>query len=188
VDTSKIENLNQRIQQDIYEYPDLILNLAFGTVKAVMYIVVFSISLMLSFHWWYLGVLVAYTIVGSILTNYIAKPLIRLNYENQRAEASYRNDLSVSNFGDCIRIMLGLAKKQKHLTYFQQFYSQVGVVIPLIIIAPFYFTSGMTLGTLMRFNSLSSTILENLSYGITSFATINRLISCRKRLKEANII
>ncbi len=157
-------------------------------MKAIFYIVVFSISLVLSFHWWYLGILVSYTILGSVITNYIAKPLINLNYEQQRVEASYRNDLTIINFKDCIVIMLGLAKKQKHLTYFQQFYSQVGVIVPLIIIAPFYFTSAMTIGSLMRFNSLSSTILDNLSYGISNFATINRLLSCRKRLKEAQII
>jgi len=184
----RIENISQRIQEDCMTYPDLVLNLAFGTVKAILYILVFSISLVFSYHFWYLGVLITYTLIGMVVTNYIAKPLIHLNYEQQRAEASYRQSLTPTNFKDCIYIMLGLAKKQKHLTYFQQFYSQLGVVVPLVIIAPFYFSSTMTIGMLMRFNSLSSTILENLSYGITSFATINRLISCRKRLKEAKII
>lgn len=185
---SEIENISQRIQEDCMTYPDLVLNLAFGIAKAIMYILVFSISLILSYHFWYLGVFIAYTLIGMVVTSYIANPLIRLNYEQQRAEASYRQTLTINNFKDCIYIMLGLAKKQKQLTYFQQFYSQIGVVVPLIIIAPFYFTTPMTLGMLMRFNSLSSTILENLSYGITSFATINRLISCRKRLKEAKIL
>jgi len=151
----EIENISQRIQEDCMTYPDLVINLAFGIAKAIMYILVFSISLILSYHFWYLGVFIAYTLIGMVVTRYIAKPL---------------------------------TKKQKQLTYFQQFYSQIGVVVPLIIIAPFYFTTPMTLGMLMRFNSLSSTILENLSYGITSFATINRLISCRKRLKEAKIL
>ncbi len=185
---SRIENIAQRIQNDCLEYPDLVLNLAFGTVKAITYIVVFSVSLLLSFSWWFLAVLIMYSLLGGILTRYIAYPLIHLNYENQRAEASYRNNLSMDNFQDCIRIMLGLAKKQKHLTYFQQFYGQVGVVLPLIIIAPVYFTTGMTLGELMRCNSLGSTILENMSYPINVFAQINRLLSCRKRLLEAKIL
>jgi putative ATP-binding cassette transporter len=169
-------------------YPDLWLNLAYGLLKAVMYILVFSISLTLSFSWWFLGILIVYSVIGTLLTHYIARPLIHLNYEQQRLEASYRNNLTVDNFGSCIRIMLGLAKKQKHLTYFQQFYGQLGVIVPLLIIAPIYFTGGMTLGTLMRFNSLSATILDNMSYGITSFGQINRLRSCRKRLKEAGIL
>lgn len=186
--SSCAENVNQRIQEDCMSYPDLVLNLLFGVVKALFYIIVFSTSLILSFDWWYLLILVLYATIGSFFLRYIANPLIILNYEQQRAEATYRNNLTCNNFNDCVIIMLGLAKKQKHLTYLQQFYSQVGVVIPLIIIAPVYFTSGMSLGLLMRFNSLSSTIFDNLSYGATNFSLINKLLSCRKRLKELTII
>ncbi len=184
----QVENMNQRIQEDCMAYPDLFLNLAFGTLKAMIYVVVFAISLILSFSWVFLGVLLGYSLVGTAITHYVAKPLISLNYQQQRIEATYRNNLSIDNFKDCIIIMLGIAKKQKHLTYFQQFYGQLGVIVPLLIIAPYYFTSVMTIGALMRFNSLSSTILDNMSYGISSFAMINKLVSCRRRLKEVGII
>lgn len=183
-----IENLNQRIQEDTWQFPDLCLNLVFSTFKSFIYILVFSIALLFSFDWWYLFVFLGYTIIGSVMAYYIARPLIKLNYEQQRAEATYRNNLSIENFSDCLRLMLGLAKRQKKLTYFQQFYAQIAVVLPLIVIAPVYFTTGMTLGTLMRFNSVGSTLLENMSYTITSFAQINKLISCYKRLKEARIL
>lgn len=188
IQDSRIENFNQRQQDDCMQYPDLFLSLIFGSAKALVYIVVFSVSLLLSFDWWLLVIILLYSGVGTVLTRYIAYPLIHLNYEQQRAEASYRNTLSIANFGDCVRIMLGMAKKQKHLTYFQQFYGQVGVVLPLIIVAPIYFTTGMTLGSLMRFNSLGSTILDNVSYPINVFAMINKLLSCKRRLKEAGII
>lgn len=185
---NSIENMPQRIQEDCMTYPTLVLTLGFGLIKAITYVLVFSVSLLWSFSWWFLIVLLMYTLCGLLITKYVAHPLIQLNYDQQRAEATYRSNLNLDNFGDCVRIMLGLAKKQKHLTYFQQFYGQVGVVVPLIIIAPTYFTTGMTLGELMRFNSLGSTILENMSYGISSFADINRLLSCRKRLMEAKIL
>lgn len=185
---SQTENMNQRIQEDCMSYPDLVLTLAFGTIKAIMYVIVFGFSLVYLFNWHYLGILVIYTLVGSLITKRVALPLISLNYQQQRAEATYRNNLTLTNFQDCIRIMFGLAKKQKHLTYFQQFYGQVGVIIPLLIIAPVYFSTGMTLGALMRFNSTGSTILENMSYGVTQFASINKFLACRKRLKEASII
>lgn len=185
---NKIENLNQRIQEDCMSYPDLFLNIAFGSIKSLTYILVFSISLVFSFSYFFLLILITYSIIGTLIAKRIALPLISLNYQQQRLEATYRNNLTIENFSDCIALMLGLAKKQKHLTYFQQFYGQLGVLVPLLIIAPQYFTSAMTLGALMRFNSVSSTILDNMSYGINSFASINKLISCRKRLKEANII
>lgn len=184
----RLENINQRHQEDCWQYPDLFLNLIFGFGKSLVYIVVFGISLLISFSWGYLLALITYSIIGMAVTKWIATPLIALNYEQQRAEATYRNDLSISNFEDCIRIMFGLAKKTKHLTYFQQLYGQVGVVLPLVMVAPLYFHSGMTLGLLMRFNSLGGTILDNLSYGVTSFAIINKWISCRRRLRELGVV
>jgi putative ATP-binding cassette transporter len=183
-----VENINQRIQADCMEYPDLFLSLIFGTLKAIMYVLVFSISLLMHFSVFYLCILTSYTFIGLLCTKYIAYPLIQLNYEQQKAEATYRQDLSINGFNSCVFLMLGLAKKQKHLTYFQQLYGQVSVILPLILIAPMYFTTSMTLGMLMRFNSLSSTLLENMSYGVNSFASINRWLSCRKRLKEIGVI
>ena len=188
VHESRIENISQRVQEDCTAYPDLVLNLGWLSVKAIIYVIVFSVALVYSFSVWYLLILLGYTIMGTIVTRYIAHPLVHLNYENQRAEASYRHELTVGKFEDCIRIMLGLAKKQKHLTYFQQFYGQVGVVIPLIIIAPVYFSTGMTLGLLMRFNSIGNTIIDNMNMGVNSFASINKLLSCRRRLREINVI
>lgn len=182
------DNVNQRIQEDCSRYPELVLTLGYGFGKALMYILIFSVSLIFSFNWAYLGILVAYTVIGSICTSYIAKPLIKLNYDQQKAEASYRNNLTPSNFENCISLMLGIAIRTKKLTYFQQFYMQIAVVIPLLIIAPTYFSSSMTVGTLMRFNSLGGTILDNLGYGISSWGNINMLLSCRKRLKEIGVI
>ena len=181
-------NTPQRIQEDCCAYPTLVLNLTFGWVKALVYIVVFSISLLLSFSWLYLLILIGYAIVATLITSYVAKPLIKLNYDTQQAEASYRSNLSIDNFDSCVRILLGIARKQKHLTYTQSFLSQVGVVIPLLIIAPLYFTTNMPIGLLMRFNSTAATVLENMNYGMSSFEMLNRLLACRRRLKEIYVI
>lgn len=188
VHNSETVNVPQRIQEDCGAYPDLMLNIGWGFLKAIAYVLVFSATILYNFSWLYLAVLVGYSIVGTFLTHIIAKPLIKLNYDNQQAEATYRNELSISNFQNCIAIMFNLARRQKHLTYFQQFYGQIGVVVPLILVAPLYFTTAMPLGTLIRFNSTAATILDNMSYGISSFAAFNRLLSCRKRLKEINVL
>lgn len=185
---NKSENLPQRIEADCREYPALLLNIVFGAVKSIVYCVVFITSMLYLFSFWYVGVLLCYVAIGQVITYFIAKPLISLNYQSQRVEATYRNSLTINNFNDCVRIMLGLAKKQKHLTYAQTLYNQIGVIVPLILIAPVYFTTGMTFGMLMRFNSVASTILENMSYVIDSFDQINRFLSCKKRLKEIGVI
>lgn len=185
---TEIENASQRIQEDCREYPALILNIGFGLAKALVYVVVFSISLVLQFSAMYLLYISIYAIIATLIARKVAYPLIALNYKSQQVEATYRNSLTDTNFNNCINVMTGLAVKTKHLSYFQTFYSQIGVIIPLVIIAPAYFAGGVSFGGLMQANSIMATIVESLSYGITSFDSINRLISCRTRLKEMQVI
>lgn len=188
VQDSRIENVNQRIQSDCQEYADLFLSITFGVGKAVVYIATFSVALLWQFKAWYLLTIVIYAIIATFIAKKIATPLVALNYKSQAAEATYRQQLTVNNFENCIEIMLGLARKTKHLNYFQTFYAQIGVILPILIVAPDYFAGVLTFGLLMQATSTLSTIENNCSYGITSFSIINRLLSCRNRLKELEVI
>lgn len=182
-----IENLNQRIQEDCRDYPALILEILCGTGKAIAYVIVFSLSIAINFNLMYIGVIFIYAIISTFIAQRIAKPLIVINYSNQRAEATYRNYLNSINFKNCIKIMLTMAIKTKHLSYFQTFYSQLAVIIPILIVAPDYFKSALTLGALMQATSTMGSIIDHLSYGITSFNQINHLLSCKKRLNEIKL-
>ncbi len=183
-----IENLSQRIQSDLIEYPQLFLSLSIGMSKALVYIAVFAIMLCTQFSFYYLLILVGYTIISTWVAKRLASPLIQLNYDSQRAEATYRNDLSNINFSICISIMLGLAKQTKKLNYFQVLFSQCSVIIPICIFIPVYFSTNATLGVLMAVTSLMGTLLDNMSYPINTYDSINRLLSSRRRLKEIEII
>ncbi len=185
---SNIENCNQRIQEDCAKYPDLVMIIGYGVARAIVYLTVFSITLVIEFNVYYLLLIAGYAIIATGVARTIGHPLIKLNYQAQQTEASYRNKLSAPNFKECLLIQLTLAKKLKHLQYFQSLYGQLGVVIPLIIVAPAYFGSAMLLGSLMQANSIMSTITDNLSYGINNFDVFNKLLSCRKRLQEIEVL
>lgn len=180
----EIENYNQRVQEDCRDYPDLFLQLVFGLGKSIVYVVVFSVSITINFNWVYLGIIVVYAIVSTLIAQRIAKPLVSLNYATQQAEATYRNNLTGLNFANCIQIMLGLALKTKRLSYFQTFYAQIAVVLPIVVVAPAYFGGALTLGALMQATGTMGTITDNLSFGITSFNIINKFKSCKRRLHE----
>lgn len=184
---SSVENGNQRVQEDCRDYPDLMLNVLFGFGKAVAYVIVFSVSLAINFNLVYLGIIVAYATISTIIAQRIAKPLLSLNYATQRAEATYRNEINKPNFKHCVEIMVGMALKTKRLAYFQTFYGQLAVILPIVIVAPAYFGSALTLGALMQATGTMGTITENLSFGITSFNQINKLSSCKRRLKELGL-
>lgn len=183
-----VENVNQRIQEDCNIYPELVVNIGFGVVKAIVYLVVFSIALVLAFKWEYLIIIFIYGILATVVAKWIANPLIDLNYKAQQMEATYRNDLTHANFGNCLLVLLGLAKKMRHLNCFQSFYGQLAVIIPICIVAHDYFTTAMLLGSLMQANSMMAVISEDLSFGINSFGNINKLLSCHRRLKELTVL
>jgi vitamin B12/bleomycin/antimicrobial peptide transport system ATP-binding/permease protein len=183
-----VENVTQRIQEDCSKYPDLVMTIGYGVLKATVYLVVFSIALCVEFNYIYLLLITAYAILATVVAKKIGNPLIKLNYQMQQTEATYRGNITAPNFKDCIMIQLSLARKLKHLQYFQSLYGQLGVVIPLIIIAPAYFTTAMLLGSLMQANSIMSTITDNMSYGINNFDVFNKLLSCHKRLKELGVL
>lgn len=185
---SKAENVNQRIQEDCASYPDLFINLVFGLGKSLLYILLFSVYLIYLGHPYWLIILYSYAIISTLIAHKIANPLIKLNYSMQKAEATYRNKLSLFNFMECIIIAKQLAKSTKNLNYFQTFYAQIGVVIPIIIASPMYFFTDIKLGALMQATGLMGTINDNLSYGITSYNILNKYRSCSRRLKEIGVL
>jgi ABC-type uncharacterized transport system fused permease/ATPase subunit len=78
--------------------------------------------------------------------------------------------------------------KTKYLQYFQSFYNQITVIIPHLILIGLYFTGRITFGIFMQVASSMAEIINNLSFILNSFSEINRFLSCRRRLKELQII
>lgn len=185
---SNVKNVAQRIEEDCAKYPDLCITIGGGVIKSIVYVLVFSTALALGFTPIWLLYVILFSISCTFVARWIGHPLINLNYNMQQASATYRNNLSKVNFLECINIQVELAKKLKHLQYFQSFYGQLGIIIPLIIIAPSYFSGLLTFGHLMQANSTMGTLLDNLSYGINSFDPVNKLLACRRRLKEIGVI
>lgn len=183
-----IENVSQRIQEDCMTYPDYLIYVIYGITRAVLFFVVFSIALSIQFNVIYLICIVTFGIGATLLAKKIGYPLIGTYYKSQKVEATYRTTLTELDFMECIKLQLRLAAQEKKLKYFQGFFGQLGVIVPLIIVAPVYFTTQMLLGSLMQATSMMGTITEHLSYGVDNFATFNHLISARKRLLELGVL
>ena len=95
-----VDNPDQRIAEDLRLFVDNTLDLAIGLLSAVVMLVSFTIILwqlsgdytiggvvIPGFMFW---VAVIYTGIGSWLTYKIGRPLVRLNFNQQRFEADYR--------------------------------------------------------------------------------------------------
>jgi len=95
-----VDNPDQRIQEDISKFVSSFLDLAFGFLSAVGYLVVFvPVLTSLSPNYilesvycpgWILYALVGFAILGSICSHLIGKQLVNVNFAMQRYEADYR--------------------------------------------------------------------------------------------------
>jgi putative ATP-binding cassette transporter len=209
------DNPDQRIAEDLRIFVDLTLSLFVGFLSAVATLIVFSVVLWqlsgVLKHWNIsipgdlLWVAVVYAVFGTLLTHLIGKPLIRLDFNQQRFEADFRfslvrlreNSEGVALYGGeqqeegglrgrfipVISNWWALMYKQKQLTWFTAFYAQLATIFPFVVAAPGFFAGTITLGVIFQTASAFGQVQSSLSWFINAYttfaqwkATVDRLI------------
>lgn len=204
----KADNPDQRISDDLRDFVALTLSLSLGLLSSVVTLASFCAIL-----WGLSGTLrftllghafaipgymvwaaLVYAIVGSWLTDRIGRPLIALNFNQQRYEADFRYGLvrlrenaeavalyggearEHTSFVHCFSFIVGnwwaLIRRQKQLTWFTAGYSQAAVVFPFLVAAPRYFARSIELGGLMQTASAFGQVQGSLSYLVGAYADI----------------
>jgi len=184
----EIEGGSQRVQEDCNVYPQLLIQLSTGLFKSVLMIGIFILIIFIQLPWYYVLISLSYALLGTFLASKIASPLIKLNYLNQVVEAKFRQILTKINYKKVHNNNRILYKNLKYLQYFQSFYNQITIIIPHILLLFVYFSGKISFGVFMQVASSIAELINNLSFFINSFDQINKLLSCRKRLKELEII
>lgn len=209
------DNPDQRIAEDLRLFVDLTLSLFVGFLSAVATLIVFAIVLWglsgalqvwgVSIPGYLLWVAVVYAVFGTVLTHLIGKPLIRLDFNQQRFEADFRfslvrlreNSEGVAlyrgeaqeeqslrgRFVPVIQNWWALMYKQKQLTWFTNFYAQVAIIFPFVVVSPRFFAGAITLGVIFQAASAFGQVQGSLSWFINAYtlfaqwkATVDRLI------------
>ena len=136
----------------------------------------------------------AYAIAGTWLTNLIGRPLVRLNFNQQRYEADFRfslvrfreNTEGVAlyrgeademrsfreRFASVVRNWWNIMRQQKRLTWFTSGYGQAAIIFPILVAAPRYFRGEIPLGALMQTSQAFGQVQDSLSFIITSYTDI----------------
>jgi putative ATP-binding cassette transporter len=149
-------------------------------------------------------VALAYAVLGTWLTHRIGKPLIALNFNQQRYEADFRfglvrfreNAEGVAlyggeaqefagfrrRFGDVVANWIRIMVQQKRLTWFTAGYSQVAIIFPYVVAAPRYFSGAIPLGGLMQTASAFSQVQSALSWFIDAYTTFAEWRASAERL------
>ena len=225
-DKNVADNPDQRIQEDINLFTTYSISLSMGLLNAVVTLLsfvgilwslsgAFAITLggtsynIPGFMVW---MAVLYCVVGSVITHYIGRPQIKLNYQQQRYEADFRHHMvRVREYSESIALDKGeaveraqldlrfssvlanyltLIKKQKNLVWFTNFFGQAAVVFPFIVAAPRFFSGAIQLGELMQISSAFGRVQDSLSWLVDNYsnlaawrATTDRLTSFEDNIK-----
>jgi vitamin B12/bleomycin/antimicrobial peptide transport system ATP-binding/permease protein len=212
------DNPDQRIADDTQRFVDQTLALGIGLLSAVVTLISFifilwTLSNEAPLHLFgrdipipgYLvwGALI-YALLGTALTHLIGRPLIGLNFQQQRYEADFRFNLVrarenaeqiallrgepaertrlLSRFGLVVENWLDIMQRTKKLTAFTSTYSQASVIFPYVLIAPAYFADKIQLGGMMQTASAFSSVQDSLSFFISSYRTLAEWQSVVARL------
>ena len=220
---SKADNPDQRISEDLKLFVTLTIQLGLGLLKASVTLISFIFILWqlsgtievfgVTIYGYMVWVAIVYAIVGTWLTAKIGRPLIGLNFAQQRYEADFRfglvrireNSEGVAfysgeaqegqvlkkRFQHVFDNFKALMKCQKKLTWFTSGYSQIAIIFPFIVAAPRYFSNQIQLGGLIQISSAFGRVQDALSFFVDSYsvlaewrAVVNRLTGFIDHMEE----
>lgn len=198
-----VANPDQRISDDVRAFTtttlSFVLLIVNGTMTALSFSgVLWTISPLL------FGIAVVYAICGSLLTIYLGKPLIRLNYNQLDMEANFRSDLihvrensesialahregrfkarlnkridSIThNFRRLIRI-------NRNLGFFTNGYNYFIQLIPALLIAPMFIAGTKEFGVITQSTMAFATLVGAFSLIVTQFQSISAFTAVVARL------
>ncbi|MDH4450272.1 MAG: ABC transporter ATP-binding protein/permease [Rhodoferax sp.] len=202
------DNPDQRIQEDINQFTSYTISLSMGLLNAVVTLasfvgILWTLSGAFAFTWagqdysipgFMVWMAVLYCAVGSVITHYIGRKQIPLNFEQQRVEADFRHHLirareysesialdrgeavvraqMAQRFGKVLANNLALIRAQKGLIWFTSFFGQAAVVFPFVVAAPRFFSGAIQLGQLTQIAGAFGQVQGALSWFVDTYSSL----------------
>ena len=202
------DNPDQRISEDANMFTSYTVSLSMGLLNAIVTLVSFvgilwglSGDFGFSFNGssynipgFMVWMAVLYCLVGSVITHYIGRPQIALNFKQQRLEADFRHHLirvreyseSIAldkgepverqqlggRFTDVLGNYLKLIRAQKRLVWFTNGFGQAAVVFPFIVAAPRFFSGAIQLGQLMQVATAFGRVQDSLAWFVDNYSSL----------------
>ena len=155
-----------------------------------------------------------YASLGTWLTHLIGRPLIRLDFMKERYEADFRftlarlreygeqisllrgerseRDRIGNRFGNIVRNYFDIVYRQLKLSTFTSSFFQASVVIPYIIVAPYYFLGKISLGQMSQTAGAFGRVESSMTFFIARYsslaafkAIVDRLTSFGEAIEKA---
>jgi len=209
------DNPDQRIAEDLDLFADKAIRIGVGFLGAIATLVSFAAilwSLSNEAQTPILGVIpgylvwtaLLYSLFGTLVTHLIGKPLVKLNFNQQRFEADFRYHLvRVRENGEQIALLEGeraeneglgrrfaalvgnfhkLMIANKRLTWFTAGYNQISIIFPFIVVSPAYFAGTIPLGVLMQTASAFENVQRAFSFFVSAYRELAEWRAVTQRL------
>jgi putative ATP-binding cassette transporter len=217
------DNPDQRISDDMKLFVGATLDLSLGLLSAVVTLgsfigILWTVSgsfaipgTPLKVPGYMVWAALLYSIVGTWLTHLVGRPLVRLNFDQQRFEADFRFGLvRVRESAEGIALYRGEAdearrlrdlfshvwqnwwaimRRRKKLTTLTAGYDQAATLFPFLVAAPRFFAKEIQLGGLMQISNAFGRVQDSFSWLVSAYvslaewkATVDRLITFRSAL------
>ena len=202
------DNPDQRLTDDVKMFVEQTLGIGIGLLSSVVtlfsfIVILWGLSAAAPLHvlghqvdipgylvW---GALI-YAIAGTAVTHLIGRPLIQLDYEQQRFEADFRFNLVrarenaeqialldgeaaerrqlLGRFRSVVDNWIAIMHRTKKVTAVTASYNQAAQVFPYILVAPAYFAGKIQLGGMMQTASAFGSVQDALSFFVTAYRTL----------------
>jgi len=225
------DNPDQRIADDIGSFVTQTLTLTLGFLEAVVSLASFIgilwglsgtlefalAGVQLAVPGYMVWVAIGYAVLGTWLTKRVGRPLVALNFNQQRYEADFRfslvrlrenaeavaliggeadeGALCRERFSHVVRNWWAIMRRRKALAWLTTGYAQAAVVFPFLAAAPRYFSGAIQLGGLMQTASAFARVQGALSWFVDAFtelaswkATVDRLTTFSRAMEEARAL
>ena len=202
------DNPDQRIQEDINLFTSSSVSLSMGLLNSVVTLasfigILWGLSGNFSFTLggssynipgFMVWMALLYCLAGSLITHFIGRPQIKLNFEQQRYEANFRHHMvRVREYSESIALDKGepveraqlderfssvlsnyllLIKKQKNLIWFTSFFGQAAIIFPFLVAAPRFFSGAIQLGQLIQISSAFGRVQDALSWFVDNYSSL----------------
>lgn len=227
LDARGTDNPDQRIAEDLRLFTSNTLALGLGLLREAVTLASFVLILWnvsgpleltlgggpVTIPGYMVWAALAYAIVGSVLTHFVGRPLIGLNFRQERLEADLRFGLArLREHAEGVALYRGEAAERralvtrlerlrenwwalmlytKRLGTFTIGYNQIAVVFPYFVAGPRYFSGAITLGELTQIANAFGQVQSSLSWFVDSYAalanwkaSVDRLLTFHTALQE----
>lgn len=225
------DNPDQRIAEDIQLFVVRTLRIGLGFLNSVVTILSFVVILWglsqaaplhlfgqtIDIPGYLVWAALIYSVLGTLFTHLIGRPLIRLIFTQQRFEADFRFNLVrtrenseqvallhgehaetgrlIDRFQRVVNNWFDIMTRQKKLTFFTAGFDQFSIVFPYIVVSPAYFAGQVQLGALMQTASAFGSVQSAMSFFVTTYselaewgAVIQRLTGFNTSIEQARMI